>query len=401
MFQGSHSSYDVVVAGARVAGAATAMLLAERGLRVLVVDPVPQGRDTLSTHALMRGAVVQLNRWGLLDRLREAGTPTISEVTFYYGPEQAITVPLEPRDGIDGLYAPRRTVLDPILVDAAREAGAHFLYGAAAAGLVWDDNGRVRGVDLNMPEGGSRTVETPLVIGADGMNSKIARLVDAPSDLQLPHATANIYGYWKGLGNRGYQWYFGQGIAAGAIPTNHEESCVFVSMPPERFHREKGGGLDALYHTVVREMSPELAERLTRPASRRRAFPGAPGRLRRSAGPGWALVGDAGYFKDPLTAHGMTDALRDAELLARAVVAGGDDALAGYQARRDRMSEKLLRVTDRIASFDWTYEEVGKLHRELSQEMKAEVAELMDLAEEDGRARTSESRAGDPALVVS
>ena len=115
--------YDVVVAGARVAGASTAMLLARQGLRVLVVDPIPATRDVLSTHALMRGAVMQLHRWGLLDAVRAAGTPTIEATTFHYGPD-SITVPIKPRDGIDGLFAPRRTVLDPILLEAARSSGA-------------------------------------------------------------------------------------------------------------------------------------------------------------------------------------------------------------------------------------------------------------------------------------
>ena len=111
-----------------------------------------------------------------------------------------------------------------------------------------------------------------------------------------------------------------------------------------------------------------------------RGFAGAPSRLRRSSGPGWALVGDAGYFKDPLTAHGMTDALRDAELLARAIVAGREgpgtmhDALAAYEETRDRLSFGLLDVTSRIASLEWDMDEVKELHRELSREMKAEVA---------------------------
>ncbi|MCH8254322.1 MAG: FAD-dependent monooxygenase, partial [Gemmatimonadetes bacterium] len=115
--------YDVIIAGARCAGASTAMLLARRGLRVLVIDPTSRGSDTLSTHALMRGGVLQLHRWGLLDAIRAAGTPAIPKTSFHYG-EETIEVSIKERDGVDALYAPRRTVLDAVLVDAAVAAGA-------------------------------------------------------------------------------------------------------------------------------------------------------------------------------------------------------------------------------------------------------------------------------------
>lgn len=90
-----------------------------------------------------------------------------------------------------------------------------------------------------------------------------------------------------------------------------------------------------------------------------RGFPGLTGYLRDAAGPGWALVGDADYFKDLITAHGITDALRDAEILARVVASSGPDAVSRYQAERDELSLRLFRVTGRIASFDWTAEEIG------------------------------------------
>ena len=167
------------------------------------------------------------------------------------------------------------------------------------------------------------------------------------------------------------------------IPTNDERACVFVSLPPERFVAERGRGLGRLFLDVLHEVSPELHVRATSgDLPKVRGFAGAPSMLRRSAGPGWALVGDAGYFKDPLTAHGMTDALRDAELLARAIVAGReggdvmDDALASYEETRNRLSVGLLDVTSRIASLAWTLDEAKQLHRALSREMKAEVESM-------------------------
>src|SRR5512132_4122456 len=117
--------WDVIIIGGRVAGASTALLLARAGLRVLVVDRARRGSDTVSTHALMRGGVLQLRRWGVLDRLAVTGVPPVRRVTFHYGAE-SMPVSLKPYAGVDALYAPRRTVLDAMLVDAAEAAGARF-----------------------------------------------------------------------------------------------------------------------------------------------------------------------------------------------------------------------------------------------------------------------------------
>jgi flavin-dependent dehydrogenase len=167
----------------------------------------------------------------------------------------------------------------------------------------------------------------------------------------------------------------------GAIPTNEGDTCIFASIPATKFAAERATGLPALQRRLLEAVSPELAERVagSAPSGKLRAFAGMRGFLRRAAGPGWALVGDAGYFKDPLTAHGITDALRDAELLARAVVKGDDEALAAYQRVRDTLVLRLFAVTDRIASFDWDLEAVKELHLQLSKEMNAEVDLLKTL----------------------
>ena len=310
--------YDVIIAGARCAGASTAMLLARQGLRVLVVDPTSRGSDTLSTHALMRGGVLQLHRWGVLDAIQSAETPAIGKTTFHYGDDEAIEVSIKEMDGVDALYAPRRTVLDAVLVDAALAAGAEVVHGHSVVDLLRSSGGRIRGAKI---------------AGAD------RRVIDVAADLAytVPHATASIYGYRKALGLEGFHWFYNIGGAVGAIPTNDGDTCVFASLPPTRFEKGRRNGLEALYDDVLSGVSPELARRVaeSEASGKLRAFAGLTGFLRRAAGPGWALVGDAGYFKDPLTAHGITDALRDAELLARAVAEGGDDALADYQSTRD------------------------------------------------------------------
>lgn len=361
--------YDVVIAGARVAGASTALLLARAGLRVLVVDPVPRGRDTLSTHALMRAGVLQLARWGVLPAIRSVGTPAIVRTIFDYG-DETITVPIQPRDGVDALYAPRRTVLDPILADTAAAAGAHVVHGLALVDILETD-GRVTGALVAGPDRVPQRVHADLVIGADGIRSRVARLIGAPTEFEGTASTASIYGYWTGVGGDAYRWSYRPGVGVGVIPSN-DAACIFASFPADRFAAEHGNGLDALFRDGIEAVDSDLAAQLglSSPVGGLRAFPGTPGFLRRSHGPGWALVGDAGYFRDPFTAHGITDALRDAELLARAVLRG-QHALADYQAARDDVARGILDVTERIASFDWTMDEVKDLHRMLSRAMKA------------------------------
>jgi flavin-dependent dehydrogenase len=369
--------YDAIVVGARCAGAATAMLLARAGLDVLVVDRGQPGADTLSTHALMRGGVLQLHRWGLLDAVRAAATPAIRSATFHYADEE-VAVPIKPRDGVDALYAPRRTVLDPLLVRAATGAGAQVEHGVAAVDLLRDAAGRVSGVVLAGPGGAQVRVSAPIVVGADGMRSRIAALAGAQAERLAVHATAVVYGHWAGLEVEGYHWYYRPGVSAGAIPTNDGRTCLFVAMPPARF---RGHGVDRLYQEVLAEAAPELARAVGGAQLERKlwSFPGAAGFLRRAWGPGWALVGDAGYFKDPVTAHGITDALRDAELLSRAILAGGDEALASYQAARDAVSLGLFEVTDRIASFEWDLDEARRDHHALARHMAAEAEMLLGL----------------------
>ena len=374
----AQAKYDVVIAGARCAGASTAMLLARRGLRVLVVDPVPRGRDTLSTHALMRGAVLQLRRWGLLDAIRAAGTPAIRSTTFHYG-EETIEIPIKARDGVDTLCAPRRTVLDPVLIDAALAAGAEVVHGRAVVDVLRDARGRVHGVKLGARDTGAIEVEADLVIGADGIRSRVARLVNAPVDYTVRHMSSSIYGYWRGVALQGYHWFYDIGVSVGSIPTNEGQTCVFVLLPQPRFEKELHRGMETLYHDALEAVSPELAGCVAESdgPGRLRAFAGARGFLRRAVGPGWALVGDAGYFRDPITAHGITDALHDADMMSRAV-AGNDTAMASFQAARDERVRGLLDVTTRISSFEWSLDEVKAYHLDLNREMNAQIEAVQD-----------------------
>ncbi len=370
--------YDVLVVGARCAGSSTALLLARAGLRVLVVDRGRHGTDTLSTHALMRGGVLQLHRWGVLPAVQAAGTPVVRRATFMYG-DDTLEVPVKPRAGIDGLYGPRRTVLDRALVDATIASGAQVEYGIRLVELVRNEQGRVCGGLLADEAGGLRQVEAGVVIGADGLRSTVARLVDAAVMKSGRAAAALVYGYWAGLPLDGYHWYYAPGLSAGGIPTNDEHTCLFAVTPAQRFAEVFRGDVSKGYHRVLAEVAPELAARLpeARLTGSLHGFPGQVGFFRESAGPGWALVGDAGYFKDPITAHGITDALIDAEDLAAAVIRGGDEALVEYERTRNARARALFEITDRVASFEWTLAEARALHRQLSDEMNLEVKALL------------------------
>jgi 2-polyprenyl-6-methoxyphenol hydroxylase-like FAD-dependent oxidoreductase len=366
------TTYDALVIGARCAGAAAAMLMARSGLRVLAIDRGEYGTDALSTHVLMRAGVLQLHRWGVLPKIVAAGTPPVRTAIFHYGNDR-VEVAIGSAKGVNALYAPRRTILDRLLVDAASEAGAEIRYGHALAGLLHSPRGRVRGAAIRDRGGSLIEIQADLIVGADGIGSTVARLVGAAVHRLGRHASATTYGYWSGLQVTGYHWYYKEGLSVGVIPTNSDQHCVFVAVPSARFREGLRGA--ASYHCAVAEVAPDLASKMSESAvqAQLRAFAGRVGFLRQPYGPGWALVGDSGYFKDPVTAHGISDALRDAELLTRAAATGTDQAFAGYAAVRDELSLPLFEATDAIASFEWDLDTIKEHHEVLNRAMKREV----------------------------
>jgi flavin-dependent dehydrogenase len=370
---GTMRTYDVIVVGARAAGAATAMLLSRQGIQVLLVDRDRYGTDTLSTHALMRGSVFLLSRWGLLDRIVEAGTPPVRQTRFDYGTD-SMTVTIKPTLGVEALYAPRRTVLDAVLVDAAIEAGAEVRYGVTVTGLLRDGTGRVVGVRGRDRTGTPMEARAWLTVGADGVRSTVAREVAAATLRVGTGAGAVIYGYWSQLPVDGYEWFYRPRHAAGLIPTNAGEVCVFAGVPDGTLPR---GDREAGYHRLLAAATGGADGRLARarPPRRLRTWVGRPGFIRRGHGAGWVLVGDAASFLDPLSTHGITDALRDAELLARSLVdtPGLDAALRRFADERDRVVGPLFDAVDRIAGYRWDLAQLRRRLLELSSAMSEEV----------------------------
>jgi flavin-dependent dehydrogenase len=220
-----------------------------------------------------------------------------------------------------------------------------------------------------------------VTVGADGIRSTVARQTGAPCLHRGRSGGAVLYRYYADLPTAGYEWGYGNGAAAGLIPTNDGLTCVFVGTTPARMRGLRSTGVLAAFSTLLTEAAPVLAARLAaaEPAGRPVGWAAQPGFVRRCWGPGWALVGDAGYYKDPITTHGITDGLRDAELLADALVdaLGGEvaegTALAQYQDARDQMSMRLFRATEAVAAYDWDPCEVRTLLRRVSAAMRHEL----------------------------
>jgi flavin-dependent dehydrogenase len=373
------TDFDVVVVGARVAGAMTAFHLATAGHRVLVVDRAGPPVDTLSTHLLMRTGVVQLARSGLLPRLVDARTPAITSMTLAFGGEP-FTFPFRAEYGVDALYAPRRTVLDPLLLAAAAKAGADVELGRAVTGLHRDADGRIAGLVLVLGRGaGATTIRARYVVGADGKNSTVARLVDASDEMAVPPTAASVYSYFSGLEEHGFDFRYAHRASAGAFTTNDGLTLVSVGVPTADFS-DPEATFDSVLAAIAPDIASEVAEAVR--VERFRFTAGIASFLRTPAGPGWVLVGDAGFTKDPLSAHGISCALRDAEFAADAVIAGLEspdrEASAGqrFTALRNRFAVPLLHQTAALASYEWTVSEASVLMRNLGRLSDEECAYL-------------------------
>jgi 2-polyprenyl-6-methoxyphenol hydroxylase-like FAD-dependent oxidoreductase len=196
-------------------------------------------------------------------------------------------------------------------------------------------------------------------------------------------ASAVLYRYVADVPSRGYVWGYGDRAAAGLIPTNSDETCVFVSTTPQRMRPLRRGGVDRAFDTLLDAVPAPFADvvRAGNSVGHLHGWRGVPGYVRRSYGPGWALVGDAGYFRDPITTHGLTDALRDAELLSDAVLAhaagaAAESTLAQYQDTRDRLSKTLRDVTESVCRYDWDGARIRMLLRAVSAAMSDEMDHL-------------------------
>jgi flavin-dependent dehydrogenase len=376
--------HDVVVVGARAAGAATALLLARLGHDVVLLDRAVFPADTLSTHQIARTGVVQLHRWGLLQPLLDSGAPAIRQVTFTAAGEST-TRAIKHKAGVDLLVAPRRYILDTIVAEAAADAGVDMRLGVTVTGVRLDETGRATGVYGQDRTGAPLQIEARFVVGADGLGSRVARSVRAAVIEDRGDHGAVQYAYYAGLPWDGIELIIADRALTGVFPTHDGQACIWICSPSADAQqaRRRAASREEAFTTSLDHAAPDLAGRL-RTGRRTSAVTGmlrTPNYLRRAHGPGWALVGDAGYHRDAITGHGLSDAYRDAELLAVALdqsLHGDSDetsALAGYQRQRDQALREVFELTCELAAYPPVPEFV-ELQKQLSRAIDIEAAQL-------------------------
>ena len=349
--------YDAIIVGARCAGASLALLLARAGLRVLMLDRASFPSDKpLSTHLMHPPAIRRLRDWGLLDELVRSNCPPI----LRYGlvvEDVNLMAPLPPDDGVAEAYAPRRYVIDSILIEAATDAGAELRERTSVTGLVWEGE-RVVGVS-GTSNGRNFTERAHLVVGADGTHSKVAKWVGANTYNEKRTLLASIWTYWQGSSVVDVPTWRDERNYAFAWPTNDGAVLAGVTWPVADFAEIDRADPIVPYLRVLDRMAPNLAEEIRDGEQDGRWMSGSvPNFYRESSGAGWALIGDAGYSRDPATAGGITDAIRSADLLAELAVpvlhepAALDAALLCYEAARNEVTRPFYEYTCDFAALN-------------------------------------------------
>ncbi|PDQ18233.1 oxidoreductase [Mesorhizobium sanjuanii] len=350
-----NKKFDAIVVGARCAGAPTAMLLARQGYCVLLVDRATFPSDTVSTHILHPLGASALSRWGLLDRLTATGCPPIHTYSFDFGPFTIAGSPGTPAAPL--AYCPRRTILDKLLVDAAAESGAEVREGFAVEEILIED-GRVVGIKGHSKQGSDIIERADVVVGADGRHSIVAEAVRPEQYDEKPALLAGYYTYWSGLPMEGrFEQYIREHRGFAAVATHDDLTLVIAGWPYAEFIENKKD-IEGNYLRTI-ELAPMFADRL-RGARQEARFAGTavPNYFRRPYGPGWALVGDAGYNKDFITAQGIMDAFQHAELCAAALAAvfsgtrSFEDAMGDYHRARDEQVKAMYEFTCLLATLE-------------------------------------------------
>ena len=364
--------YDAIVIGGRCGGAATAMLLARQGHRVLIVDQAMLPSDVrLSTHLIWHAGVDLLAKWGLLDALQATNCPLLTKFSLDLG--ELVLQGQPPGTQVGAAMAPRRHVLDKVLLDAALAAGAELRQGVSFDDVIKED-GRVVGLRGRQQDGSAFTAYGKVLVGADGAHSHVARAVGAETYNAFPKEAGsfNTYSYFKGVPLDGVTFYSRPERMVYAWETNDGRAVIGV-IQPGHAPRPARTELDAHIQAELQALAPDLAARVQAGQRDDDWLSAATHTFcRQAAGPGWALVGDAGVTMDPITAAGISNALRDADLLASLIhegltgSAGVDAALSTYQARRDAVSVPLHQFAQEMARLAPPTEDLIKLFMALA-----------------------------------
>jgi 2-polyprenyl-6-methoxyphenol hydroxylase-like FAD-dependent oxidoreductase len=348
--------YDAIVIGARCAGSPTAMLLARKGFKVLLVDRARFPSDTISTHILWPHGAELMKQWGLLRRLAETGVPPICRpMRFDVGPFALVGTIPDANDG-EGGFCPRRTVLDRLLLDGAAEAGVVVRQDFVVDELMFEGDAVV-GIGGRSQNGVRASERARMVVGADGVHSFVARAVKAEEYDTRPVAACAYYSYFSGVDQDDIELYVRERCAFGGSPTHDNLHLVMVNWPTARFPTVREDVEGFVWQALG--MAPEFAARIR--AGRREdkwhGTAGVPGYFRKPFGKGWALVGDAGYNRDPITAQGISDAFIDASALSAAIAArlsepAADAALAAHETSRNERVRPMYEFTSHLAELE-------------------------------------------------
>lgn len=379
------TEYDAIIVGARCAGSATARLLALQGHRVLVVDRVhpSAGRVPPAGNVVTPGAYL-MKQWGLLDELVARGCPPVTGQRVHAG-GQVMEGPAGGSGGIEAMYVADHAVLDPLLCEAAEAAGAEIRIGVRVDDLLWDGD-RVCGITGSGPGGERIEVRAPLVIGADGKHSFVARNVGAATYRERTAGQCAYHAFWHNTGHRDLEIFVDDGRVCIVFPTHNNRSWVVCVRPMSEWENFKKDHV-AQYHSQIAGF-PALAAAMEGATldSRYHGNGDLDGFFRQASGPGWALVGDAGHTKDPGPGRGISDAFIQADLLAEAA----DDALRGRRSWHEAL-EEFGRVRDEqsTAIYDVTHdmamlpplEETFALSARMGQAATAQMTWLMNRIE--------------------
>ena len=349
--------YDAIIVGARCAGSPTAVLLARQGFKVLLVDRATFPSDTISTHILWPHGAEMMKRWGLLNRLASTGVPPICRrMRFDVGPFALVGTIPDANDG-EGGFCPRRLILDKLLLEAAVEAGVEVRQNFTVDELIFEHDA-VAGIRGRSGTGARTSERARIVVGADGVHSFVARAVHAAEYDTRPVAACAYYSYFSGVEQEDIELYVREHCAFGGAPTHDNLHLVMVNWPTAQFPAVR----DDIEGWVSQAlgMAPDFAARVR--AGRREekwyGTAGVPGYFRKPYGKGWALVGDAGYNRDPITAQGISDAFIDATALSAAITAGlsepatSDAALAAYETARTERVRPMYEFTSHLAELE-------------------------------------------------
>ena len=365
--------HDAIVVGARCAGSAIAMLLARRGYKVLLIDRATFPSDMpMSTHFIHQRGIACLARWGLRDQIVATKSHPVTRVELEIGPF-ALSGTAPPVDGETSAFAPRRMLLDEILVRAATNSGAELREGCRVTKLLNED-GRVTGVKGVTRTGTTFSEKARIIVGADGPSSRVAADVEAAEYNVKPVLEGTAWAYWNDLPLEHLEFHVHEYEGIYAFPSSNGCTLIGANWSIDRF-RAARRNIENSYFDLLSRATPELAARAAeaRRADEKIHLGSTRNFFRKACGPGWILLGDAHYKKDPCTAQGISDTFCDAEILAETIdqgLSGKRDllqALEDYETARVRWARPFYDFTCQMATLAPPAPDVAEIYMALQE----------------------------------